>query len=304
MQLATSVASGTDFLGLSVTQMPVLLVLAEDDNGETKHRYQLACDDLGLSPYDLDIRFWCRPGLDSTVVAIDEHGGFVLERFARPLMRVINDLGPCLVVLDTVVDVAVLDENARVPVNTLAKKVLGQLCRNSGATILVTAHPSKASLETGAYYAGSTAWNGAYRSRLVLQMDKNDKEKRTLVLAKSNYSAADDIDLYMQDGLLVSRNAVSAIVNTERELTAVRDLMFELIDRGIYVVRGNGSGQKPSDLVNRLRERGVRVTARRVLEHLAALEFKGVLSYRGADKNIRGCRAGFVKGPMADGPPA
>ena len=37
-------------------------------------------------------------------------------------------------------------------------------------------------------------------------MDKNDKEKRTLILAKSNYSAADDIDLYMQGGLLVPRN--------------------------------------------------------------------------------------------------
>ena len=48
----------------------------------------------------------------------------MLERFARPLMGVIKELGPCLVVLDTVVDVA----NARVPVNTLAKKVLRQLC--------------------------------------------------------------------------------------------------------------------------------------------------------------------------------
>ena len=79
--------------------------------------------------------------------------------------------------------------------------------------------------------------------------------------------------------------------------------MFELIDRGIYVVRGNGSGQKPQDLVDRLRERGISVTRRRVLEHLATLEFKSVLSYRGADNKIRGSRAGFVKGPMADGPP-
>jgi len=130
-------------------------------------------------------------------------------------------------------------------------------------------------------------------------MDKNDKEKRTLILAKSNYSAADDIDLYMQGGLLVPRNAASALANAERELSAVRDLMFELIDRGIYVVRGNGSGQKPQDLVDRLRERGISVTRRRVFEHLATL--KGVLRYQSADKNVRGLRAGFVKGPLADG---
>ena len=178
LQLATSVASGTDFLGLPVVQMPVLLVLAEDDNGETRHRYQLACDALGLSPDDLDIHFWCRPGLDSTIVAIDDHGGIEPGSFAIPLSRAIKRLGPCLVIFDTVVDIAILDENARVPVNTLAKKILGQLCRRTGATVLVTAHPSKASVESGAYYAGSTAWNGAYRSRMVLKVDAQDPAKR------------------------------------------------------------------------------------------------------------------------------
>ena len=197
---------------------------------------------------------------------------------------------------------AILDENARVPVNTLAKKILGQLCRRTRATVLVTAHPSKASVESGAYYAGSTAWNGAYRSRMVLKVDPQDPAKRTLVLAKSNYSAAEDIDLFMQDGLLIPKNAPSAILGAERELTAVRDLMFLLIERGTQVVRSNGNGLKPRDRVAPLTERGVRVTPRRVLEHLATPELQGALRYLGADKNVRGARAGFVKGPSA-GPP-
>ena len=282
--------------------MPVLLVLAEDGKGETSHRYQLACDALGLSSNELDVHFWCRPGMESTIAAIDDQGGIRPGSFARPLSRAIKSLGrPCFVVLDTVVDVALLNENARVPVNILAKKVLHSLCIRSGATVLVTAHPSKASLDSGAFYAGSTAWNNSFRSRLVLKMDEHDKTKRTLSLAKTNYSKEQDIDLYMQEGLLVPRNAASALANAEQELGAVRDLMFELIDRGIYVVRGNGSGQKPQDLVDRLRERGISVTRRRVLEHLATLEFRGELRYQGADKNERGRRAGFVKGPLADG---
>jgi len=202
-------------------------------------------------------------------------------------------------VLDTVVDVAVLDENARVPVNALAKKVLGQLCRNSGATILVTAHPSKASLESGAYYTpdrprGMAPTAAGWCCRWTKMTRKSEPWPW-----RNPITAADDIDLYMQGGLLVPRNAASALANAERELSAVRDLMFELIDRGIYVVRGNGSGQKPQDLVDRLRERGISVTRRRVLEHLATL--KGVLRYQSADKNVRGLRAGFVKGPLADG---
>ena len=169
--------------------------------------------------------------------------------------------------------------------------------------MLVTAHPSKASVESGAYYAGSTAWNGAYRSRMVLKVDAQDPAKRLLVLAKSNYSVAEDIDLYMQDGLLVPKNAPSAILGAEREITAVRDLMFALIDQGTQVVRSNGNGLKPRDLVAPLKERGIRATPRKVSEHLATLELKGVLRYQGADKNVRGARAGFVKGPLADGPP-
>jgi RecA-family ATPase len=301
VQLATSVASGTDFLGLSVEQMPVLLVLAEDDYGETRHRYQLACDAAGLSPDKLDVHFWCRVGMDSTIAQINDEGA-VLEAFAGPLSKVIKSLGPCLVVCDTVVDIALLDENARVPVNSLAKKLLGQLCRRSGATLLVTAHPSKASLESGAYYAGSTAWNGAFRSRMVLQMDKEDIAKRTLVLAKSNYSSSPDVELYMQDGLLVPRYAAAAVVSVERELAALRDLVFDLLEQGSQVIRSHGNGLKPRDLVEPLRQRGVRMTSKRIAECLSALEVKGVLRYQAADKNVRGSRAGFVRGPLANGP--
>ena len=76
----------------------------------------------------------------------------------------------------------------------------------------------------------------------------------------------------MQDGLLVPKNAPSAILGAEREITAVRDLMFALIEQGTQVVRSNGNGLKPRDLVAPLKERGIRVTPRKVSEHLATLE--------------------------------
>jgi putative flippase GtrA len=123
-----------------------------------------------------------------------------------------------------------------------------------------------------------------------------------LVWRGASAQAADAIDVYMQDGLLVRTNATSPTVGPERELAAVRDLLFQLIDRGTPVVRSKGSGIKPRYLADELKRRGVRVTARRVTEHLATLELRGVLRYQGAKKNVRGVRAGFVKGPLAEDP--
>jgi hypothetical protein len=87
--------------------------------------------------------------------------------------------------------------NQRLPVNALAKKVFGMICRQTGSSMLVTAHPSKARMQNGTFYAGSTAWNGVYRSRLVLRADQDEPDKRILSLAKANYSSAEDIELYM-----------------------------------------------------------------------------------------------------------
>jgi hypothetical protein len=115
--------------------------------------------------------------------------------------------------------------------------------------------------------------------------------------------AADAIDLNMQDGLRVRASAALLTVKPEHELAAVRDLMFELIDSGTPVVRSNGNGLKPRDLANELKRRGVGVTARRVTKHLATLQLRGVLSYQGAETNAPEGKAGFIRGPMAKGPP-
>ena len=229
IQCAAAVAAGKALFGLPVKQMPALLVLAEDDYGETKHRLHKACHALEIDFDDLAVHVWCRAGKDSTIAIIDEQGRIEPGPFGTRLLEQVYAIGPCLVVLDTVVDLALLDENLRIPVNTLAKRVLGLFCKLTRSTMLVTAHPSKAIMQSGAFYAGSTAWNGAYRSRMVLKADENDADKRILNLAKANYSSSDDIELFMHDGMLVSWNSGSCsdLANCARD--AVRDTVLRLL---------------------------------------------------------------------------
>lgn len=78
------------------------------------------------------------------------------------------------------------------------------------------------------------------------------------------------------------------------ERAAVLTAALELIDKGIGLVRGNGSGQKPKDLAKVLRERGLRIEASAVLVHLNALQREGTLVYVDANKNSR-AKAGFQR---------
>ena len=299
IQCAAAVAAGKALFGLPVKQMPALLVLAEDDYGETKRRFcttRLATR-LRSTTDDLAVHVWCRAGKDSTIAIIDEQGRIEPGPFGTRLLEQVYAIGPCLVVLDTVVDFALLDENLRIPVNTLAKRVLGLFCKLTRSTMLVTAHPSKASMQSGAFYAGSTAWNGAYRSRMVLKADENDADKRILNLAKANYSTSDDIELFMHDGMLVSWNSGSGSDLANRARDAVRDTVLRLLADDIQVVRGNGNGLKPHDLAAEIhRKTGLRLSIKRVRECLGQLEIQGVLRYQSANKNARDSRAGFVEG--------
>lgn len=303
LQVAVAVAAGKPLFGRAVRQMPALVVLAEDDYGETKYRLSKICADLGVELDELPLDIWCRPGRDSTLAVVRDTGEWHQGPFyPRLLERLYRLGGVCFCVLDTVSDVAFLDENKRPPVNTLCKVVLGGICREVGATILLNAHPSKASMEGGYYYAGSTAWNNSVRQRLVLERpDKAEKSgRRILRVAKSNYGTEGEVQLYYLGGTFHDWTVLQQDEQEAEEREAVLQVVLDLIGQGVYIVRGNGSGQKPKDVAKAVKERrAINLSPKRVLEHLNTLERHGDLTYEVADKNRRGHRAGFRKGSNA-----
>ena len=299
LQAGVAVASGRPLFGLSVKQMPVLFVLAEDDNGETKKRLLNICTEVGVRLEGQPIKIWARPGADSTLANISDLGTWDKDAFFDPLCREIESIGPCLLVLDSLADIATLDENKRLPVNTLCKKVLGQLCRRFGCTILVLGHPSKAAMNDGSGYAGSTAWNNAVRNRLTLEIPKDRPESsfRTLKVGKANYSARHNIELSLYNGVFSSIQQADG----RRRLAELRDKIFEFmgaqIMAGNNIIRGNGSGVKVEHILTSFAERyGVRLSKKEMLQHLADLELEGRLEYAASNKNDRHARAGFRLG--------
>lgn len=297
LQMAVAVASGEPLFGHEVTQMPVLLVLCEDNYGETKFRLHEACNDADLDLADLPIEVWCRPGKDSALAVVDDKGAWGPEPFYKALSEALKRIGPCFLGLDTNSDVAVLDENKRPPVNTFAKQVLGGLCKQYGCTIFITRHPSKASKEDGSGYAGSTAANAAFRNRLKLSVAKK-RGNMTLSVVKSNYGLRGEVELhhtgtvFCRWGTMVDHQSVSD------EQDALLAVLAKLRSNNTTVVNGNGNGLKPRDLVPLLREdHGLDLDTSTVKAHLGSLQASNKIHYVPACGGKNGSPATYEVGP-------
>jgi hypothetical protein len=130
------------------------------------------------------------------LAAIRDKGEFdgQLTSYMTKLLKVIAPLGECLVVLDTVSDIAELNENLRLPPNTLFKKVLQPICDTFGATIVVNCHPSEAQIKNGKMTSGTTGWKNSVRNVCVLTVDETTKI-RTLKHKYTNYEKVADLHL-------------------------------------------------------------------------------------------------------------
>ncbi len=112
-----------------------------------------------------------------------------------PLFQKVVDeicaFGPSLIVLDTSVDLFGGDEIKRAQV----KQFVGafhRLAIQLDCAVLLLSHPSVQGMQSGTGLSGSTAWNGAVRSRLYLTAaaEKDaDPDARILSTMKANYAA-------------------------------------------------------------------------------------------------------------------
>ena len=307
LYLGIAVAAGKPLFSVGTTHMPVLVLFAEDGPGQVKQRAETALIEMGLDHHgDLRMRLWCAPAGEVTLAQIADDG--VVKELPR--LRALRDelalLGtPALVILDSFADLFALNENLRLPVNAALKQVLGGLCRDFGATVLVLAHPSKASIVDGHKYSGSTAFNNGVRQRINLELVKDGSEllttgplPRRLSVEKSNYGARAEKTLFYWGTSI--RELPQGPVMTEDDIKeAVLRAVLDMIDRGICVVRGTGSGQKPADVAKAIREKlGPSLSPQQVRDCLNSLERDEILAYRRSDKTKhKAVPASYVRGP-------
>lgn len=242
--LMTCVATGTPWLGLDVMQGPAVGLFSEDDEPEMHRRQDRINRALGVDFADLGDMWWTVPvGTDNTLLRFDPDGtprqtdrfmDFAAKAKARQ---------PVLIVLDVVADLFAGSENDRSQVAQFLKTTLGSLARDTGAVVVVAAHPSKSSISSGDLDSGSTGWNGGVRTRLTLAPPEADdgaqvdEDARVLRKAKANRSRrGDEIELHYRNGVFLPKHdighGVVAAIDKQNAERVFLELLAKLVPQG------------------------------------------------------------------------
>jgi hypothetical protein len=195
--LGSCVAIHREYLDYVSKARKVLMWAAEDDADEL-HRRQLAiAGELGVALSDfagrLFLESYHRTQID---LAVQLHGRLMSTAMLTELREQIGDYGAELVILDNIARLFGGNENDRHQVSAFVT-MLNYAAQPTKAGIILLGHPAKAE---GSEFSGSTAWEGAVRTRLYLGSklpdDNSDDEAtddsiRFLCRRKANYSTKD-----------------------------------------------------------------------------------------------------------------
>ena len=225
LQLVVATVRGTDWLGAVIeTPGPAMLFSAEEDRDEVHRRLAAILDHQGIGFKDLqDVHVLCLPGADPVLGAPDRGGIIRPTPLFQSLANAAEEIRPSLIVIDAAADVFAGNENDRSQVRQFIG-LLRRLAIESGAAVMLLAHPSLFGMASGKGTSGSTAWNNSARSRLYLtslkpkEGDEPDPAVRELQVMKSNYGPAGEImRLRWQRGLFVPEGSPSTLARAAAE---------------------------------------------------------------------------------------
>ncbi len=245
--LMTSTASGRPWLGLDVEPGVAIGLFSEDDEDEMHRRQEAINQAMGVSYEDLADMHWTVPvGTDNTLIRFEQDGAPKWTDRYLDFADQVRALQPSLIVLDVAADLYGGNENDRGQVAQFLKAQLGSLARETGAVILIAAHPSKSSISSGDLDSGSTGWNGGVRTRLTLATPKGedgeqvDEDARVLRRAKANRAKrGDEIELVFRDRVLQPKQGIGhgvvAGIDKENAERVFLDLLAKVIPQGRHV---------------------------------------------------------------------
>jgi RecA-family ATPase len=198
-QIGTAVAVGRELFGFQVEKGPVLGLLCEDDDDELWRRQMRVNEWFACDMDQLDnLHLQGRAGLENTLAVYPGTGAPTVEIFHELIRGAAQELRPVLIILDPIAQLYGGNENDRFQVSHFINLV-GGLAREFDCAVLLLGHPAKAD---GSEYSGSTAWNASVRSRLLLQLKKDEENELLLSRVKSNYAKPDTLSLHWVNGTL------------------------------------------------------------------------------------------------------
>ena len=287
-QFGVGVAAGVPVFGRLTIQAPVLLVLGEDGEAVTQERVQASINRsaelAGVDPKMLPLTTWVLQGCDMTLAKISDQGVIELLPFFKKLDKQMAKVGRgCFVVLDSLIDVVQMEMKEPAAANAFFKKLLTGLCKKHKATILVLAHPSKASMQDGSWSHGTLAMKNAVRNALAMRKVQG-QEYRVLWRLKGNYGSEDEMKLYFEYPLFTTTIPSASDNPVVRRDAAILEYVVQQVRAGkASVTRNNrGGGTTPRMLADQLNENGMAgptVTWQQVQTVMVRAENNGVLKY-------------------------
>jgi RecA-family ATPase len=194
-QLAVAMQIDGDWLGMKVTQGPVLFVTSEDDRKDVNlnlrailkaERKSLAhCPNLYILP--LADRDACLAAASTKLGAISS------TPLWHALVRIVEWRKPRVVIFDALADLFGGEENVRRHARGFIV-LLKQLAIRQKLAVILIAHPSLTGMNTGSGLSGSTDWHNGPRARLYFERQKDkegktfDDDARTLTVKKVQYA--------------------------------------------------------------------------------------------------------------------
>jgi RecA-family ATPase len=211
LQLATAHVLGKDWLRSVPEQGPVVLVNAEDEEGEIVRRLKPIIEHYGASFADLarGLHIFSLAGDDPLLALPDRSGRIVTTTLYAELMTLVRSVQPICIIIDNVADVFGANEIERTHVRQFIG-LMRQLAIIGNGYVIMSSHPSLEGLKSKTGLSGSTQWHNAVRARAWLHGGEAkdgeplDPDLRVLEFLKSNYSRlAETITLRWQTGLYV-----------------------------------------------------------------------------------------------------
>jgi AAA domain/DnaB-like helicase N terminal domain len=209
---ASCLALRREYLDWVPKERRVLMWETEDDDNEIWRR-QLANArwlNVPLADFAGRLHVMSYDGEQVDLAGLVDQRRLIETPMMKTLREQIGDLRADVVILDNIARLYAGNENDRHQVTSFIAMLTGAAAP-TGAAILLLGHPGKA---TGSEYSGSTAWEGAARSRLYLGRSLPDQPQgedepaeddtvRYLCRRKANYSSKDWRRLHYRDGVII-----------------------------------------------------------------------------------------------------
>ena len=207
MQLSGATVLGKDWIGTLPEPGPVLYMSCEEDDDEVRRRMEDIARHLGSTRQEMieqGLRVLSFAGRDAVLAQPDRNGIIRPTPLFERLRRDALELRPKLIALDNVADVFAGKEIDRAQTRQFITLQRG-LAIDTGAAVVMSAHPSLTGIATDTGLSGSTGWHNSVRARMYFKpAPGDDTALRVLECKKSNYGPiSETIVLRWRDGVYV-----------------------------------------------------------------------------------------------------